>query len=300
MTLLWGTGIDRPLCAVRLALRQMSIPVVMVDQRSVLTANIDLAVNGCITGQLRIYDDQIDLQTIDSAYLRPYDSRLLPEVNRSPQAQESLNHAMLVDNILASWAEVTPALVINRLSAMAANNSKPYQASWIESFGFFIPETLITTDPAAVRQFSRNHRSVIYKSLSATRSVVSSISQQDECRFDDVAWCPTQFQEYIPGTDYRVHIVGEETFACEIYADSIDYRYADRVEIASCDLPEEIADRCRKMTHAMNLLVAGIDLRRTPNDAWYCFEVNPSPGFTYFQNATGQPIAEAIAHLLSA
>jgi len=44
--------------------------------------------------------------------------------------------------------------------------------------------------------------------------------------------------------------------------------------------------------------VAGVDLRCTPDGRWYCFEVNPSPGFTYFQQKTDQAIDEAIARLL--
>jgi hypothetical protein len=49
----------------------------------------------------------------------------------------------------------------------------------------------------------------------------------------------------------------------------------------------------------MKLLAAGVDLRRTVDGRWYCFEVNPSPGFTYYQDATGQPLAEAMAELLA-
>ena len=48
----------------------------------------------------------------------------------------------------------------------------------------------------------------------------------------------------------------------------------------------------------MGLFVAGIDLRRTPSGEWCCFEVNPSPAFTFYQESTGQPIAAAIASLL--
>ena len=48
----------------------------------------------------------------------------------------------------------------------------------------------------------------------------------------------------------------------------------------------------------IGLLVAGIDLRRTVNGEWYCFEANPSPGFTFYEQATGWPMADAIAQLL--
>jgi hypothetical protein len=45
----------------------------------------------------------------------------------------------------------------------------------------------------------------------------------------------------------------------------------------------------------MGLIVAGIDLRLSNN----CFEINPSPGFTYYQRLTGHRIDESIAHLLA-
>ena len=45
--------------------------------------------------------------------------------------------------------------------------------------------------------------------------------------------------------------------------------------------------------------LAGIDLRLTDDGRWFCFEVNPSPGFTYYEQATGQPIARSIARLLA-
>ncbi|MFC7543867.1 hypothetical protein ACFQU2_36610 [Siccirubricoccus deserti] len=45
--------------------------------------------------------------------------------------------------------------------------------------------------------------------------------------------------------------------------------------------------------------MAGIDLKRRRDGSWVCFEVNPSPGFSWFEAATGQPIAAAIAALLA-
>jgi hypothetical protein len=58
------------------------------------------------------------------------------------------------------------------------------------------------------------------------------------------------------------------------------------------------AFRCR-LTAKLGLVVAGISLRRTPEGRWFCCEVNPSPGFTVYQQATGRRIAEAIADLLA-
>jgi len=68
--------------------------------------------------------------------------------------------------------------------------------------------------------------------------------------------------------------------------------------MAPAVLPERVAESCRLMARNMNLLFAGIDLRRTADGCWYCFEVNPSPGFTFFEAMTGQPLAASVADLL--
>jgi glutathione synthase/RimK-type ligase-like ATP-grasp enzyme len=208
-----------------------------------------------------------------------------------------------VEDILMSWADLTPALVVNRPFAMAGNNSKPYQAAWIHSLGFQVPDTLITTEPSAVLEFQEKHGTLIYKSMSGVRSIVSRLTAAHRERLRDIVWCPTQFQQYVPGVDYRVHIVGSVVFPCRIRSDGDDYRYASRadapVTIEVADLPDKIADGCRALAHTMKLLFAGVDLRQTPDDEWFCFEVNPSPGFTYYEQATEQPLAESVARILA-
>ena len=40
-------------------------------------------------------------------------------------------------------------------------------------------------------------------------------------------------------------------------------------------------------------------LKITPENYVYCFEVNPSPAFSYYESQTGQPISCAVADYLS-
>jgi glutathione synthase/RimK-type ligase-like ATP-grasp enzyme len=184
---------------------------------------------------------------------------------------------------------------------VASNNSKPYQLRLIHSFGFAVPETLVTTDPDVARAFWEKHGEVIYKSISATRSRVSRLLPEHVERLSDVSSCPTQFQEYIPGIDHRVHVIGDEVFACQVLCEADDYRSpgSHTIELQACQLPEEIEDRCWRLTAALQLSLAGIDLRRTPEGRWICFEVNTSPAFTYYEQGTRQPIADAIARHLA-
>jgi hypothetical protein len=157
----------------------------------------------------------------------------------------------------------------------------------------------VTTDADAVRSFRELHGEIIYKSVSSVRSIVSRLGPGR--RLDDVAFCPTQFQQYVPGTDHRVHVVGREIFPCEIVCDATDYRYpgGEEVELRACRLPPEVEERCFRLASAMNLPVAGIDLRRTPAGDWFCLEVNPSPAYSYYQAHAGLPISAAIARLLA-
>ncbi len=68
--------------------------------------------------------------------------------------------------------------------------------------------------------------------------------------------------------------------------------------MVATDIEGDLGEQLVRLAAGMGLLVAGIDLRVTPDDQWFCFEVNPSPGFTFYEDATGQPIAAAIADLL--
>jgi glutathione synthase/RimK-type ligase-like ATP-grasp enzyme len=275
-----------------------------LDQHAVLETAVDLRVGAAVTGVVRTDNQRIDLGAITAAYLRPSDLPRLRPLARAGHGSRSWRHAVAITDALWSWAELTPALVVNRPMAMAGNHSKPYQSDQIRSCGFETPETLITTDARDVLAFWARHRAVIYKSISGVRSIVSRLTPQHLERLDDVAWCPTQFQRYVPGTDYRVHVVGDEVFACEVTSQADDYRYAGRqgatVQFRPCGLSENLAGRCRSLVARLGLTVAGVDLRRSTDGTWYCFEVNPSPGFTYYEAATGQPIADAIARLLAA
>lgn len=302
MILLWGLTGDDAMDEVRQALARLDAPFVLLDQRDVLDTELELSVGGALKGVVRTRRETFRLEEVSAAYLRAYDSRHLPDVARAGEGSAEWSHAVAVEGALYSWAEMTDALVVNRPTAMAANNSKPLQASLISRQAFRVPPTLITTDAAAVREFQESQGQLIYKSVSGTRSIVSRLTPESFARLEDVAWCPTQFQRRIEGTDYRVHVVGREVFASRIISEADDYRYAARegmrLELRACELPRGVAERSKALVAALGLSLGGVDLRRTPGGHWYCFEVNPSPGFTFYEPDEDPFIADAIAALL--
>jgi RimK-like ATP-grasp domain len=298
--LLWGLASESPLAAVANQLAGLGARVAFFDQRAVPDTSLRLRFGAGVDGHLTVDGLHLDLADVTAVYLRPYDSRQLGPVRAAGPGSALWRHALELDDALMSWCELSPALVVNRPAAMASNESKPYQSRLIAAAGLRVPETLVTNDPEQAEAFWAEHRDVIYKSCSGVRSVVRRFNPADRERLRNLRWCPTQFQRRIPGLDHRVHVVGDRVFACRIRSGADDYRYDGGTDIAACTLDSDLAERCRKLSHGLGLQVAGLDLRESPDGIWYCFEVNPSPGFSYFQARTGQPIDHAIAELLLA
>jgi len=300
MILLWGMTGDEPLSAVIASLERRNEPYALIDQRDVLDTTVELSIGPALGGTVTVRGASISLDGIGAMYMRQYEARKLPDV--ASGGADAAARVASVETALWTWAEHTDAHVFNRPSAMASNGSKPYQAAIIQAVGLSTPPTLITTDPAAARAFWDRHGTIIYKSVSSVRSIVSRLSPDDVDRLRDVITCPTQFQKHIPGHDVRVHVVGDDMFPARIETGADDYRYATRqgssAEITACTLPPEILARCRMLSERLRLPLAGIDLRCTPDGEWYCLEVNPSPAFIFYQRRTCQPISETFTQLM--
>jgi glutathione synthase/RimK-type ligase-like ATP-grasp enzyme len=130
------------------------------------------------------------------------------------------------------------------------------------------------------------------------------VDRQSLERLDRIRWCPTQFQRQIAGTDIRVHVIGHTALGTTIVSDAADYRYASRQTgteptLIPAELDAVVRHRCIRLAERLALPLAGIDLRRTPEGRFVCFEVNPSPAFSYYEQRTGVSIASCIARYLT-
>lgn len=255
-------------------------------------------VNGYIEGPR----GKIGLDEVTGIYARYVHHRGAQKREGFSEREEEIATAEYQGSLMSLF-DAMPCIVVNRVRSSTSNDSKLYQEFLASSFGFLTPRTLVTTDPQEAAAFYEScNKKVIYKSVSSVRSIVRRIEDSDLQRLECVRNCPTQFQEWVEGVDIRVHVVGKEVFPTELVSEASDYRYASRsgasLTASEIELPSEIASACVGMAKDSGLLVAGIDLRRTPNGTYYCFEMNPSPGFLFYERATGQPISEAVANLL--
>ncbi|RYZ07806.1 MAG: RimK domain-containing protein ATP-grasp [Myxococcales bacterium] len=267
------------------------------DQHRLLPATYSFAFGSRVKASI----EGLDMDEVASAYLRPHPYCRLPELSdpKAPseyRTEDYRSRLRRFSSLLVSWFDLSASLVVNRLANEVSNTSKLYQQILIEAAGFKVPDSLATTDPLAARAFVEKHQSVIYKSLSGIRSIVRRLPASEMKRLENVVSCPTLFQAHIPGIDYRAHVVGDRVFACQLMSGHDDYRYDPRAIACAATLPSRISERCVQLAHSLQLPLVGIDLRRTEEGEWFCFEANPSPGFTAFDRA-GE-ISEAVADLL--
>ena len=309
MILLCGIPSEPPLRLVIEAAEELGVMYALFNQREAAWSDLCFEITGGRAGGvLRLREKEWRLDEFSGVYVRLMDHRDLPETNPGRASGASADNGGarcgVLHEGLMEWLEVCEARVMNRCGDMASNGSKPYQAQLIAAAGLQVPITLISNVPEEIIAFHEKHRRVIYKSISSIRSIVRELTPAKLEDLARVRSLPTQFQAFVPGVDIRVHVTGREVFAAEIRSDAVDYRYASRddlsVDMVPVELPPEIADKCLGVSASLRLPLCGIDLKRTPDGEYFCFEVNPSPGYSYFQEGSGLPIANGIVRYLAA
>lgn len=194
------------------------------------------------------------------------------------------------------------------------------------SLGFDVPRTLVTTDPAAVRDFYEDcDGDVVYKVLTdpylaarrfrergwdappAARFVATTrVTPETLARLDSVRAVPCQFQQYVPKrTELRVTIIGDELFAAELFSQehaetAVDSRRYDvGVRYRAAVLPDDVAARCMALTRSYGLNFGAVDLIRTPDDRYVFLEINPNGQFLFVQERVPElRMGEAMAACL--
>jgi glutathione synthase/RimK-type ligase-like ATP-grasp enzyme len=299
LILLIGEGPDETMSQYLLErLQEMDAEVRWVDQNTIPVENhlTQYVKDGKLHGELIIDGEAIDLAKFKGIYTRM--KSFEHELSLASGYDDFLQAERYV--ALNLWLQHSPGMVINTPKSQITNGSKPYQSWIIQQYGFKIPRSIITNNPVRAREFIEQHdRQVIFKSVSAERSEVCMVSDESMENLESLTHCPTLFQERVPGIDLRVHTLATgEVLASEIRSESSDYRYDKERSIVPTEIPENIREICVNITRDLGLYLSGIDVRRTPDGDYYCFEVNPSPAFTWYENQTGQPISQAVANML--
>jgi hypothetical protein len=208
-------------------------------------------------------------------------------------------HGML-DSLRCGW--------INPREADASAHHKPLQWTVARQLGIALPRTLVTTNAQAACEFVQQvaPAKVVFKAFLASIEEwreTRIVEQEDLDRLDLVRYAPVIFQEYVPGVDLRIMVIGETIFAAEIDARNTSYPFDMRMVVgegvvAAVTLPEPVQAQLLALMRRLNLVYGAIDMRRTEKGEHVFLEVNPAGQWLFVEDRTGQPIAKALADKL--
>jgi glutathione synthase/RimK-type ligase-like ATP-grasp enzyme len=202
------------------------------------------------------------------------------------------------------------AFWVNHPSRDDAAGRKVYQLRVAQEVNLRIPETLITNDPNAARQFlaRQQGRRTVFKAFSATAAEwreTRVVTDQELAVLDNVRHAPVIFQGYIPaGVDLRVTVVGDEIFPAAIATAASSYEFdfrmdMMRVPVTAAQLPADVEAGVRALMRRLGLVYGAIDMRVTPQGEHVFLEINPAGQWLFIEARTGQPITATLARLLA-
>jgi glutathione synthase/RimK-type ligase-like ATP-grasp enzyme len=242
--------------------------------------------------EVELGERAFDLSSYEAFY-----SRLYFQTTGSARHDAALNELVAW---VGGYLEQSDALVLNRPASGWSNFTKLQHARELRDVGFRVPDSFIVGSAAAGRELLRSGRWVS-KPCSGTRSETVLVDERLQARLHVLERAPTQFQEYIEGSDVRVHWLRGECFALEIRsASGIDYRFGDAEgEFSEIDVPPAIAQRCAAFAKRARLEFAGFDFKLDAGGEWVALEANPMPGFDYYDRRLDGAISRRIVQLLA-
>ncbi len=189
-----------------------------------------------------------------------------------------------------------------------AAHRKGYQLAIANRMGMLAPETHITNSVKQAQRFIAGGKKLIYKPFGGTVSEWRETRVVGEKEIENIAkvrHAPLIFQEFIPGVDYRVTVVGDRIFPAAIDARKgsypVDFRInTSGVQISEATLPDEINTQILQLMKQLNLNYGAIDFRRHDETGeFYFLEINPAGQWLFVEDQTGQPISRTIAEYLT-
>lgn len=193
--------------------------------------------------------------------------------------------------------------------------TKFQQLALASQFGVRIPRTIITNDPAEVRQFvalaagdllvksvftGNVERGGFEQALPSKRLSRERLSELCEL----VKHAPTQIQDYVEKRyELRVTVVGNQVFPVKIESQIHDETRVDwRRQISLCphsltEIPDSIREFCIRFLHSQALLYGAMDFILDPEGNYVFLENNPSGQYLWLEHATGIRITDALVDL---
>jgi gamma-F420-2:alpha-L-glutamate ligase len=198
--------------------------------------------------------------------------------------------------------------IVNPPAAIESVADKLHTLQILAASGAPIPKTILGKFPVDVALVEREIGfPVVVKKLRGTRGAGVMLCE-NRAQFDDLAnlldgAAPGQdflFQQYIKsshGRDVRVLVIDGKVVAA-MERRSTDGGFKSNISLGGSakpfKTPRAMADLALKVSRALNLDVAGIDILFDANGAYRVCEANSSPGFQGLERACGVDVPELV------
>jgi len=312
--LIIGSPRDGEAMMVARHLKRRSIGVQWFDCRSFpTTASLSMR-RTTAEHALAVAGERIDLGSLRACWLhRPAPARpsssLLPSHLKYVQDESEHALANLWDSLPCAWFP-GPRDAIRRA------NRKLHQLTVAERCGLIVPDWLMTNDPEEALCFLNEHDGrVVTKTFGASltaniRSMVrytERVSRAEILNLGSLPLCPVLFQAQVPKVrEVRVTVVGDRVFSVALDSQAsprhnTDWRRfgANELSQRAHALPQDLEERCKDLLAAFSLGYGAFDFIVAPKGEYNFLEVNAGGRWAWLENATGLPIAAAVADHLA-
>ena len=264
---------------------------------------------------LHCNDYELDLQAVSAIWYRRIaighgiPATMDPQLRRAAIDQTDAT----VHNMIASL----DAFQLDSPYLLRRAENKQLQLKIAREAGLAIPRTVITNEPEAVRELSRQcPQGLITKPLrtfavgqrGAEKVVYTNAMRPEDLEhLDGLRYCPAIFQERIPkALELRTTIVGEQIFTASIDSQRSEHAKVDwrRESLGFIDewepyaLPAEVEEQMLKLMRRLGLNYGAADFILTPDGRHVFLEMNPAGEFFWLDKYAGLPLSGAIAGLL--
>ncbi|MDM4719798.1 ATP-grasp ribosomal peptide maturase [Micromonospora sp. WMMA1363] len=259
-------------------------------------------------GSLRLPGRRAALHDLGCAYYRRPTAFELPAHLTDEERRWATREARMgLGGVLAAHP-----LWLNHPHDIARAEYKPVQLAAAGTVGLSAPPTLITNEPAAAERFVREHGGAVVKPLGsgviAEAGTAKLIYTNRVCAEEidhTVAGTAHLFQQQVDKAyEVRLTVVDDAWFAVRIdgasQATGLDWRTDyDALSYSVVTVPEAIRAAVSRLLARLRLRFGALDFIVTPHDEWIFLEINPNGQWAWLQDATGLPIAAAIADALT-
>lgn len=225
--------------------------------------------------------------------------RIPPEVTDEAARDLIANdiRATLVGSLLT---EFSGAWISHPESTRRAEN-KLVQLKVAREAGFTVPETLVSQDPLAIRDFVARRGSVVVKPVAGTiRTPLQAGLVEPEmlARDGPLALCPAIYQHFVPGDRHlRVCCFGTQCYTAAIESPQMDWRLGP-MEGEEVTISDDLAWRLQQVLRVLDLRMGIFDLKVDQHGEAVWLEVNPQGQFLFMEGLCGLPLITAFTDFI--